>query len=265
MTTLKSSGSSSSRGPRTLFSHVRYEHLLAGISGGVASTLILHPLDLLKIRFADKFFSYHVDDRGFSGVNDGRSGVVRVGGGVAEAAAVRPQYRSLAGAISTIVQQEGFRGLYRGVTPNVWGSGSAWGFYFLFYNAIKTWIQGGNTKKPLGPGLHMLAAAEAGILTLIMTNPIWVVKTRLCLQYGESPLSGAVHLSESQSYNGMLDALKKIYTYEGIRGLYKIFLCFFSSSSSLDNFRSIGQLTPVSRHVEVIFTLHTSTGMAYPP
>ena len=31
---------------------VKYEHLVAGISGGVVSTLVLHPLDLLKIRFA---------------------------------------------------------------------------------------------------------------------------------------------------------------------------------------------------------------------
>ena len=30
---------------------VRYEHLVAGMSGGVISTLILHPLDLLKIRY----------------------------------------------------------------------------------------------------------------------------------------------------------------------------------------------------------------------
>lgn len=37
------------------FAGVRYEHLVAGVSGGVASTLILHPLDLLKIRFAGKF------------------------------------------------------------------------------------------------------------------------------------------------------------------------------------------------------------------
>lgn len=40
----------------TLFKHVRYEHLVAGITGGVTSTLLLHPLDLLKIRFAGKFF-----------------------------------------------------------------------------------------------------------------------------------------------------------------------------------------------------------------
>lgn len=33
---------------------IRYEHLLAGVSGGVTSTLVLHPLDLIKIRFQGK-------------------------------------------------------------------------------------------------------------------------------------------------------------------------------------------------------------------
>lgn len=37
-----------------LLSNLKYEHLVAGISGGVTSTLILHPLDLIKIRFAGK-------------------------------------------------------------------------------------------------------------------------------------------------------------------------------------------------------------------
>lgn len=50
-------------GKLNLSSHVKYEHLVAGISGGVTSTLILHPLDLIKIRFAGKFrvkqFQYH--------------------------------------------------------------------------------------------------------------------------------------------------------------------------------------------------------------
>lgn len=35
-----------------IFSHVRVENLLAGLGGGVVSTLVLHPLDLVKIRFA---------------------------------------------------------------------------------------------------------------------------------------------------------------------------------------------------------------------
>lgn len=50
---------SSNRKP-TLFSHIRYEHLVAGFSGGVTSTLILHPLDLIKIRFAGKLYTFAI-------------------------------------------------------------------------------------------------------------------------------------------------------------------------------------------------------------
>lgn len=91
--------------------------------------------------------------------------------------------------------------------------------FYCSYNNIKSWIQGGNTKKPLGPTLHMIAAAEAGILTLVMTNPIWVVKTRLCLQYSDAE---SALLPASKRYAGMIDALKKIYANEGIRGLYRV-------------------------------------------
>jgi hypothetical protein len=52
MATIKASGGPSPGQKLTVLSHVKYEHLVAGISGGVASTLILHPLDLIKIRFA---------------------------------------------------------------------------------------------------------------------------------------------------------------------------------------------------------------------
>lgn len=65
--------------------------------------------------------------------------------------------------------------------------------------------------------MHMAAAAEAGILTLMLTNPIWVVKTRLCLQVNEP---GAA--TSSTNYKGMIDGLTKIYTQEGVRGLYKV-------------------------------------------
>lgn len=66
--------------------------------------------------------------------------------------------------------------------------------------------------------MHMAAAAQAGVLTLVMTNPIWVVKTRLCLQYD----GVATAAKDSSRYGGMVDALSKIYKYEGIRGLYKV-------------------------------------------
>lgn len=56
----------------------------------------------------------------------------------------------------------------------------------------------------------------SGVLTLTITNPIWVTKTRLILQYSSD--------STSKQYKGMLDALFKIYRTEGVSGLYKVSL-----------------------------------------
>ena len=42
----------------SLLSHVKWEHCAAGVSGGVLSTLVLHPLDLIKVRFQGKFLSW---------------------------------------------------------------------------------------------------------------------------------------------------------------------------------------------------------------
>lgn len=75
--------------------------------------------------------------------------------------------------------------------------------------------------------MHMLAAAEAGVLTLVLTNPIWVVKTRLCLQMSDAPVvapGSTAAAAVNQQYKGMVDGLFKIYKYEGVRGLYKGFV-----------------------------------------
>ena len=43
--------SNSSRPPGLLNMGLQVRHMIAGMSGGVVSTLLLHPLDLLKIRW----------------------------------------------------------------------------------------------------------------------------------------------------------------------------------------------------------------------
>ncbi|KAL8181823.1 UNVERIFIED_CONTAM: hypothetical protein K2H54_031038 [Gekko kuhli] len=173
---------------RSLFRHVRFENLVAGLSGGVISTLVLHPLDLVKIRFA---------------VSDGLE--------------LRPKYNGILHCLSTIWKHEGLRGLYQGVTPNMWGAGASWGLYFFFYNAIKAY-KTEDRQESLGASEHLVSAAEAGAMTLCITNPIWVTKTRLVLQY-----EAGIDPSKRQ-YKGMVDALIKIYKCEGIRGLYKGFV-----------------------------------------
>jgi len=39
---------------KQVLGHVKIENLVAGLSGGVVSTMVLHPLDLVKIRFAGR-------------------------------------------------------------------------------------------------------------------------------------------------------------------------------------------------------------------
>lgn len=168
----------------SVIQHVKYQHLIAGISGGVCSTLILHPLDLLKIRFE---------------VNDGLN--------------YDPKYKGIINGITTIFKQEGIAGLYRGAVPSIVGAGSSWGLYFYFYSALKAFQQDGDINSPLAPRQHLIAASQAGALTAVITNPIWVAKTRLCLQNNNT--------SQVDQYKGMLDTLVKLYKEEGVRGWYR--------------------------------------------
>ncbi|XP_019905928.1 solute carrier family 25 member 32a isoform X2 [Esox lucius] len=134
---------------------------------------------------------------------------------VSDGLSMRPQYDGVLHCLRSIWQVEGIRGLYQGVTPNIWGAGASWGLYFLFYNAIKAYTQEGRSTE-LTAVEHLMSAAEAGILTLCLTNPVWVTKTRLVLQYNADP--------DRKQYRGMFDALVKIYQHEGIPGLYRGFL-----------------------------------------
>ena len=63
-----------------------------------------------------------------SKINHSRFSVsVNEGLGVAN----RPQYKGIADALGTIKREGGIRGLYQGVTPNIWGAGASWGLYFF--------------------------------------------------------------------------------------------------------------------------------------
>lgn len=50
---------------------------------------------------------------------------------VSDGLELRPKYTGLVHCMKSVWAEEGLRGLYQGVTPNVWGAGASWGLYFL--------------------------------------------------------------------------------------------------------------------------------------
>lgn len=107
---------------------------------------------------------------------------------VQDGAGALPAYRGTLDALRSIYRQEGWRALYAGLTPALAGGIMAWSIYFWAYNRAKQRHQrrrvdgGGVAGARLPPALHLASAAEAGALVCLVTNPVWVVKTRLQLQ-----------------------------------------------------------------------------------
>ncbi|KAG2441614.1 hypothetical protein HXX76_003234 [Chlamydomonas incerta] len=201
----------------------QWNHMIAGGTAGSVAVLFLHPFDVIKTRL-------QVQDGASSG----------------------QQYKNAFDACRTVLRQEGWRSFYKGLTPALIGSGVAWAAYFHIYEAVKAWhcrVQG---RERLGAAWNMASAAQAGAMVCLLTNPIWLVKTRLQLQ--RLPLTGAAASAAGSAaasaagsaasaaataasaagaaagaaagraalpYNGFLDAMIRIGREEGIRGYYK--------------------------------------------
>ncbi|KAI3617499.1 hypothetical protein CBS9595_003408 [Malassezia furfur] len=224
------------------------DHAFAGMAAGTIATLCMNPLDLVKTRF-------QVNDAAFSAAPAERSGFYQ------RMHARRWAWYALGGkpgvdvldALRGIVQHDGVRGLYRGVVPNIVGNASSWGLYFLFYTMIKEYMaRSSSSEHPvrLTATEHLLAATESGtsptdpgVVTAILTNPIWVVKTRMfTTQRRPTPhppsaagtrsatsvpaLAGTPSMvgrpgASPVAYRSLLDGLLQTARHEGVRGLYK--------------------------------------------
>ncbi|KAI9248220.1 mitochondrial carrier domain-containing protein [Phascolomyces articulosus] len=111
------------------------------------------------------------------------------------------------------------RGYFKGLGPNLVGVIPARSINFYTYgNGKKLFTELNHGKET--PGVHLISAATAGIVTSTATNPIWVVKTRLQLQQPVGPSSSSTAVA-ARRYKNSLDCTLHILKEEGIRGLYK--------------------------------------------
>jgi solute carrier family 25 folate transporter 32 len=76
------------------------------------------------------------------------------------------------------------------IFPRSWLPGCITLTFTISYDARKAQMHRDDpTRASLGAVNHMMAATESGLITLVLTNPIYVIKTRLCLQFGAQEFS----------------------------------------------------------------------------
>jgi len=182
-------------------------HLLSGGIGGTIGAIVTCPLEVVKTRQQSSLKSfdyYHIPN---NTKKQQKNSVAQI-------------FRS----VKHIYKNEGKRGLFRGLGPNLVGVAPSRAIYFCTYSQVKT-ICNENSTNPETPFVHMTAAASAGFVSSTLTNPIWFVKTRLQLD---------------QTLCGQTNAwtcVKSIYKESGLFGFYKgITASYFGISETIIHF-----------------------------
>ncbi|KAJ6163547.1 Mitochondrial substrate/solute carrier [Penicillium chrysogenum] len=125
-------------------------------------------------------------------------------------------------AVRRIVQREGISGLYSGLESALFGisvTNFVYYYWYEFTRAVfeKAAIQGGRASKKLTTVESMIAGAIAGSATVLITNPIWVINTRMTARKSEAEetLPGAKK-PKASTLSTLMDLLRQ----EGPKALF---------------------------------------------
>ncbi|KAG1671175.1 hypothetical protein FOA52_010111 [Chlamydomonas sp. UWO 241] len=157
----------------------------SGLLAGGVTAFIMCPLDVLKTR-------------------------LQVGGAASPLAKA-----GIIGGLRQIAANEGARALYKGLTPSLIALLPNWAVYFTAYDFLKFYLVEQGAGWPT-LAVQMGAASGAGLATLLVTNPLWVAKTRMQTQ----DLPSVRASTKRAPYRGALHALYRIGADEGLAGLY---------------------------------------------
>ena len=171
-----------------------WESPVSGAGAGLVSGIVTCPLDVIKTKLQAQ--------GGFQASQ--RSGAKQV----------QQMYHGIFGSGRTILKEEGIRGLYRGLGPMLLGYLPTWAVYLTIYEKSRQpyyemcenwWLA------------RCYASLTAGACSTVLTNPIWVVKTRLMSQSSRSTSEGR---RVGFHYTGTADAFRQMYKAEGFRAFY---------------------------------------------
>lgn len=166
-------------------------HALAGAGGGILSMVLTYPLITLSTR--------------------------------AQVESKRAHSTNL-DAVRRIVQREGISGLYSGLESALFGISVTNFVYYYWYEWTRSTFekaatQAGRASKKLTTVESMIAGAIAGSATVLITNPIWVINTRMTARRSESEeqaLPGAPKKAKASTLSTLMDLLRQ----EGPKALF---------------------------------------------
>ncbi|RZR75769.1 hypothetical protein BHM03_00000255 [Ensete ventricosum] len=162
---------------------------LSGFGTGALQSLILSPVELVKIRLQLQMISN-------MGHQHGRLGPISMA--------------------KEIKKKEGIRGLYRGLSITVLRDAPAHGVYFWTYEYAREQLHPGCRKTGQeNLGTMLIAGGLAGVASWICCYPLDVVKSRLQAQ--SKPQAG----QPPPKYLGIVDCIRKSVEEEGVAVLFR--------------------------------------------
>ncbi|KAL9105384.1 MAG: hypothetical protein Q9227_009440 [Pyrenula ochraceoflavens] len=127
------------------------------------------------------------------------------------------KYRGVLHGVKVIIQNEGIRGIYRGVgSAYVYQTllnGCRLGFYEPLRKTTTTAIFHDPNVQSLG--VNVFAGAASGILGAVAGSPFFLIKTRL------QSYSPFLPVGTQHKYKNAVDGFRQVYSNEGVKGLYR--------------------------------------------
>ncbi|XP_035614307.2 solute carrier family 25 member 36-A isoform X2 [Oncorhynchus keta] len=170
-------------------------HLFAGGCGGTVGAILTCPLEVVKTRLQSSHVTFYISEVQLSTVN---------GASVARMAPPGPLH-----CLKLILEKEGPRSLFRGLGPNLVGVAPSRAIYFASYSTAKEKLNG--VFEPDSTQVHMVSAGLAGFTAITVTNPIWLIKTRLQLDAR----------NRGERRMNAFECVRRVYQAEGWRGFYR--------------------------------------------